>query len=157
MQAQQSKRKSRAPYLIALLAVLGLGIVALVHSIGNWTARARARKLENPVPATKENIGSGMMVYMDHCQRCHGENGDGKGEKASQLSVAPGNFTDAHKMKELTDGELYWQVTKGRDPMPDFESKLSVEARWQVVDYVRDFLPKPTAASSPKPETHKQP
>jgi mono/diheme cytochrome c family protein len=156
MQAHQSKRKSHAPYLIALLLVGGLGTTALVHSVSNWTARAKARKLQNPIPPTKENIGMGMMVYTDHCQRCHGEKGDGKGEKASQLSVAPGNFTDMHKMKDLTDGELYWQVTSGRDPMPGFQDKLSVEERWQVVDYVRDFLPKPTAASVPKAETPKQ-
>jgi len=31
-----------------------------------------------------------------------------------------------------------------------------VEERWQVVDYVRDFLPKPTAASVPEAETPKQ-
>jgi mono/diheme cytochrome c family protein len=155
MQAQQSKRKSHAPYLIALLLVVALGSMALVHAVSDWTARAKARKLQNPIPATKENIGSGMMVYTDHCQRCHGEKGDGKGEKASQLSVAPGNFTDTHKMTELTDGELYWQVTSGRDPMPGFQDKLTVEERWQVVDYVRDFLPKP--AAPPKADPPKQP
>ena len=47
-----------------------------------------------------------------------------KAKKPQELSVEPGNFTDARKMSALTDGQLYWQITKGRNPMPAFEDKL---------------------------------
>ena len=42
-------------------------------------------------------------------------------------------------MNRLTDGELYWQTTYGRRPMPAFAHKLSDEQRWKVVDYIRTF------------------
>jgi hypothetical protein len=42
-------------------------------------------------------------------------------------------------MRRRTDGELYWQITRGRLPMPAFEDKLSDLERWQLVDYIRTF------------------
>ena len=47
-------------------------------------------------------------------------------------------FANARAMAAITDGELYWQITKGARPMPSFES-LSEQERWQLVDYVRMF------------------
>jgi Cytochrome C oxidase, cbb3-type, subunit III len=57
------------------------------------------------------------------------------------LSVAPADFRDARAMAAISDGELYWQITKGARPMPSFES-LPEETRWQLVDYVRTFAPR---------------
>lgn len=130
------------PYLIALLLIAGLGVGVVVYSFSGWTATAKARKLQNPVPTTPEALAAGGKIYMDHCARCHGIDGDGKGDKADQLSVAPADFRDAHKWVGATDGELYWQVTKGNDPMPAYEDSLSEMQRWQVVDYIRQFSAK---------------
>lgn len=104
---------------------------------------AKARKLQNPVPSTAEALAAGKESYREHCQSCHGEHGDGKGDKADQLSVAPGDFTDARVVHRFADGELYWQITYGRRPMPEFASKLSEEKRWQLVDYIRTFALRP--------------
>jgi len=125
-------------FFLVLVITAGVGFYAAFH----WTPAARARKLKNPVPATDSALTAGMRVYEDHCLRCHGEEGDGNGEKASELSVAPTNFTDASAMNRATDGELYWEITKGRSPMPAFETKLSDMERWEAVDYIRTFAAK---------------
>jgi mono/diheme cytochrome c family protein len=125
--------------IIALFVILGAAIVLAAFSARDWSAMAKARKLQNPAPPTPEALAAGKESYRKHCQNCHGEHGDGKGEKAPELSVAPGDFTDAQKMRRLTDGELYWQITRGRRPMPSFADKLSDEQRWQAVDYIRTF------------------
>jgi len=39
----------------------------------------------------------------------------------------------------MTDGELFWKITAGRKPMPSFETKLSEDERWMLVDYIRTF------------------
>ena len=53
-------------------------------------------------------------------------------------------------MSRRTDGELFWQITRGRLPMPAFEDKLTDQERWQLVDYIRTFASKsPSAASGP--------
>jgi mono/diheme cytochrome c family protein len=139
MQSPPRKAKSGTPYLIALLLIAALGAGVIVYSFSDWTAAAKARKLQNPVATTPESLAAGRAVYMDHCARCHGVSGDGKTDKAEELSVAPADLTDAHKWNGVTDGELYWQVTKGKDPMPGYEDSLSETQRWQVVDYIREF------------------
>lgn len=152
VQTSQPKRTPRLIGTMGLLAALLLGMTAAFYAIQNWGALARTRRLKNPVPATPAALTAGLQVYRQHCQRCHGEQGDGKGEKAAELSVAPGDFTDAAKMRKLTDGELFFQVTKGRLPMPAFADKLSDMERWQVVDFIRTFTgTRPGATSSSIP------
>ena len=134
-----SKSGLRKLGLIALFGVLGISLLLVVYLARNWSVMAKARKLQNPVPSTAEALAAGKESYREHCQSCHGERGDGKGDKADELSVAPGDFTDARVMHRFADGELYWQITYGRRPMPEFASKLSEEKRWQLVDYIRMF------------------
>jgi mono/diheme cytochrome c family protein len=136
---------------LALLALsIGLAIVfiGMGFAVSNWREEAKARKLKNPVPSTPEALAAGKQLYQQHCQRCHGANGDGKGEKAPELSVAPGDFTDVAKMRRVVDGELYWQITAGRLPMPAFADKVSAEGRWELVDYIRTFAEKAAPQSS---------
>jgi mono/diheme cytochrome c family protein len=142
MPPQPPKRASRTPYLIALVLIAGLGAAVVIYSLSGWTASAKVKKLRNPVASTPAALAAGMDIYMAHCARCHGVTGDGKGDKSDQLSVAPADFADVQKWAGVTDGELYWQVTKGRDPMPGYEDSLSETQRWQVVDYIREFAAK---------------
>jgi len=142
-QSSQSKKILRRGGIVAVFAAVAAAVVAMAFAMQNWTALARARKLKNPFPPSSEALAAGSEVYTKHCRSCHGPSGDGKGEKASELSVAPGDFTDASKMDRLTDGELYWQTTKGRRPMPEFADKLNEQQRWDVVDYIRTFARKP--------------
>jgi mono/diheme cytochrome c family protein len=127
---------------------VALCVIALtaVYSIRNWRVYERARNLKNPVVATGSAIAAGKHLYADHCQKCHGVNGDGRGPKAAELSVAPGDFTNVKKIRGETDGELFWQITKGRFPMPSFEDKVSAEGRWELVDYIRTFAGKSSAS-----------
>src|ERR1700690_2548932 len=139
-------RKSRVLYFVALFLILVLGSIALIYGVSNWAAAERAKKLPNPAPPTEANLAAGKAVYANHCVQCHGDRGDGKGQKSQELSVEPGNFTDPRKMRDLTDGQLYWQITKGRNPMPGFEDKLAELQRWQAVDYIRGFVQAPAVA-----------
>jgi mono/diheme cytochrome c family protein len=91
---------------------------------------------------------------MDSCAQCHGEQGKGDGPDAPMYDVVPTNFTDAHMMAEMTDGEIFWKVSEGRRPMPSFKKRLTEEQRWQVVNYLRTFVPKP--APKPDPPAHKK-
>jgi mono/diheme cytochrome c family protein len=140
--------------LIAFVIVAVAGSV-IVYSLSDWNAPEKARQMRNPFPATPQTIGMGMSTYADRCENCHGEDGNGKGERAEKLSVAPTNFTDAHTMSQLTDGELFWKISEGHRPMPAFKGKLSEEERWQLVDYIRTFsqplVDSPAESSTPAP------
>jgi mono/diheme cytochrome c family protein len=142
------KKPGHLTFVVVLLLFFAAAISLMIYAVMQWNARAKARNLKNPVPATIASIAAGHQIYQQHCQSCHGANGDGKGEKAAELSTAPGDFTDAKKMSGLTDGELYWEITEGRHPMPAFADKLTEQERWEAVDYIRTFAAK-SAGSSP--------
>jgi len=56
----------------------------------------------------------------------------------------------------MTDGELFWKISEGRRPMPEFKKRLTEEQRWQLVNYVRTFAPKPAPAPKPTPAPSKK-
>jgi mono/diheme cytochrome c family protein len=49
-------------------------------------------------------------------------------------------------MSSVTDGEIFYQISQGRKPMPAFKKRLSEEERWQLVLYVRSLAPVPPAS-----------
>jgi mono/diheme cytochrome c family protein len=136
-------------FLVFIIVAIAGGI--MVYALSDWSAPQQARQMPNPVPATPQAIGAGMSTYMDRCQNCHGEDGNGKGPRADKLSVAPGDFTNAEAMRRQTDGELFWKISEGHRPMPAFKKKLSAEERWQLVDYIRTFTQPDNAAPAAAP------
>src|SRR5580658_809621 len=107
--------------ITVLVAVLAAASVALFMFVRAHSALAIARKMKNPVPATPAALAAGKQSYVEHCQKCHGEKGDGQGEKAAELTIAPSDFTNANEMGGLHDGQLFQEITKGELPMPAFE------------------------------------
>ncbi|HWG59753.1 MAG TPA: c-type cytochrome [Candidatus Acidoferrales bacterium] len=137
-------RQTKSNRILAIGAVVLFATVLfcgalLVRFLAQQSELAQARKLRNPVPASAAALSAGQNVYEHHCQSCHGAAGNGKGDRAQNLSVTPTDFTNAKKMSGIPDGELFWVTTKGHRPMPAFEKKLSDQERWQVVDYIREF------------------
>jgi mono/diheme cytochrome c family protein len=132
--------------LLGLLVAFFIVVLAggtVLYSFSDWSGRARAKKLQNPFPTTPEALSSARLDYAAHCQSCHGVSGDGKGERAERLSIAPADFGDAHAMGLQADGELFWMITEGHKPMPAFRGTMTDEQRWHLVDYVRSFATKP--------------
>jgi len=59
-------------------------------------------------------------------------------------------------MNHLTDGEIFYQITQGRKPMPSFRKKLTEDQRWKLVILVRSFaVPPSIPAKSPEPRAKK--
>jgi mono/diheme cytochrome c family protein len=132
--------------LAAFVVVAASGSVVML-ALSDWNAPAKAKNVPNPVAATAANVNMGMSIYRENCAKCHGDAGNGKGEKAGELSVAPTDFTNA-QMKGATDGELFWKISQGHRPMPAYKTKLNEEERWQLVDYIRTFAKAPTIESA---------
>jgi mono/diheme cytochrome c family protein len=131
-------------------AYLGLSLTVVVwaaaHGAKNWPAPEEAKKLKNPVPNTADSLAAAKVVYADNCAQCHGEAGKGDGPEAPMYDVKPADFSDAHMMGEMTEGEIFWKISEGRRPMPSFKKQLTDEQRWQLVNYLRTLAPKPAAA-----------
>ncbi len=98
--------------------------------------------MKNPVPVTEEGLAAARDLYLENCAQCHGEKGKGDGPQAAMYSVKPADFTNAQTMGEMTDGEIFYKMSEGRQPMPPFKKSLSEEKRWQLVRFLRTFAPK---------------
>lgn len=99
--------------------------------------------LTNPFGDDEEAIEAGQVIFETHCVACHGPEGVGDGPGAEGLDPKPANLSDHVMMPTLSDGYLFWRVSKGGaiDPfnsaMPVWEQALSEDERWQVISYVR--------------------
>lgn len=126
--------------MIAVAALLvGSGLL-LAHGSKPWPAPAKEKKRRNPVPATAASVQQGRMLYQGNCLLCHGEKGAGDGPWVEKLTVKPADLSDRHMMSEMTDGEIFWKVSTGRDPMPSFAENLTEEQRWHLVNYLRSLV-----------------
>lgn len=102
-----------------------------------WNVPESARKMKNPIRATAASIQKGKRLFAEHCAMCHGDGGKGDGPMAEALETKPSDLTDRARMASQSDGELFWKISKGNPPMPDFEKTLSKEEIWHLVNYLR--------------------
>lgn len=99
--------------------------------------------LDNPFSGDHEAIEAGETIFQTNCVPCHGPEGKGDGPSAEALDPKPVNLSDGTMMNMLSDGYLFWRVSKGGqvDPfnsaMPAWETSLTEEQRWEVISYVR--------------------
>jgi len=107
------------------------------ENVPKWPVPAEARERPNPVAASPDSLSAGAKLYREHCAICHGVSGDGKSAWAETLPEPPADLTDPAHMKRMTDGEIFWKISTGRDLMPPFAERLREEERWQVVNYLR--------------------
>jgi len=119
------------------LIFLAIGFAAFQPS--PWVVPPDAKEKKNPLVTSEEHLRVAKAIYMDKCANCHGDTGKGDGSEAMMYDPAPADFTDAAKMSKYTDGEMYYQITQGRKPMPSFRNKLTEEQRWEMVLLVRSF------------------
>jgi mono/diheme cytochrome c family protein len=146
--------------------LLGLVIVLILVSIGlaafhktPWSVPLEDKLRNNPLPANEANLNAAKPVYNEYCANCHGDTGKGDGSDAMMYDPAPSDLTEPKHMNHLTDGEIFYQITQGRKPMPSFRKKLTEDQRWQLVILVRSFIapatPTPALTKSPEPPPKK--
>jgi mono/diheme cytochrome c family protein len=143
-QANLKKRK------ILFASLVALACVALLYAILDrdkpWVVPEEANRRQNPLQSTESNLKSARAIYTDECAQCHGDRGKGDGPEAHLHDPAPSDLTDARHMNSITDGEIFYQITQGRKPMPSYKRRLTDEQRWQLVLFVRTF----SASAAPK-------
>jgi mono/diheme cytochrome c family protein len=103
-----------------------------------WHAPASAANTKNPVEADRHSVAAGRRLFSQYCATCHGMNGRGAG--AVPDLAAP-------DVQKQSDGELFWKIANGRPPMPAYNSMLTINQGWDLVNYIRSL---PSAASSPQ-------
>ncbi|HEX6730848.1 MAG TPA: cytochrome c [Pyrinomonadaceae bacterium] len=111
-------------------------------SKNTWELPADADKTKNPIAASPESVEKGKELYLErtkgNCIFCHGETGSGNEANLPQLRRKPADLSNKERMSAMTDGEVFWKLSKGiTGIMPAGEKRMSEEERWHVVNYVR--------------------
>lgn len=111
-------------------------------SKNTWELPDDADKTKNPTTASEESIAKGKELYLTgdkgNCVFCHGETGAGNEANLARLRRKPADISNKERMTAMTDGELFWKISKGINGiMPAGERRMSEEERWHVVNYIR--------------------
>jgi mono/diheme cytochrome c family protein len=123
----------------ALLLALAAGAAAQTKPQPKWEAPPEASQVQNPVKTDGRTVERGSQLFQLHCVGCHGESGIGDGKMGKVLGYKPADLT-LEKLNQQSDGEIYWKISKGREPMPTWEKQLTSRERWDLVSYLRTLL-----------------
>jgi mono/diheme cytochrome c family protein len=104
-----------------------------------WEAPPEAKGVQNPMRGDGRTVERGDKLFQRYCVACHGAQGTADGSLARKMGYKPANLS-LEGMQKLTDGEIYWKISKGRTPMPAFETQLSSRERWDLVSFVRTLV-----------------
>lgn len=129
--------------LACVVVLICLSIALAAFHRTPWVVPPDAKERKNPLNTRDVNLNAVKQVYIDRCSNCHGDTGKGDGSEAMMYDPTPSDLTDPVRMGKLTDGEIYYQITEGRKPMPSFKKKLTEEQRWQLVIFVRSLAGSP--------------
>jgi len=129
----------RLKLLGMIMVLLGSALIAVSvepESKEKWVAPGAEAQKKNPVAINDSSLAVGQKIYLQRCVGCHGRTGKGDGADAADLGIHPAKLSDA-AVQQQTDGELFWKVTVGKKPMPNYRSRLSPTDRWNVINYLR--------------------
>ena len=109
---------------------------------------------KNPVAPTPEGLAEARKLFGYNCAMCHGKVGDGKGDLAADMKLELRDWRDASSIEKMTDGEIFWIVSKGKGKMPGEGDRTAEKVRWNFVNLVRSFAKKGAAekAKSESPQ-----
>jgi mono/diheme cytochrome c family protein len=138
---------------------IAVGVMIGVELVGGLTLGENSAGL----------LGEGRRVYLANCVICHGEDGDGKGQGAAQLSVKPRDLrTGSFKFRSTPSGSLPQDDdlektlilgVRGTGMVP--QRHLGRDGRRVVIAYIKTFSERfakeqpqtPVAVPPPPPAT----
>jgi mono/diheme cytochrome c family protein len=135
--------KSVLPRISLVLLVTFLSVFSL------WAQKPKDQPAEykippadaakvNPVKPTPESLAKGKKLYGFDCAMCHGKDGDGKGDMASDMKNVT-DFTKPDALKNRTDGELFYVLRHGKGEMPPEGDRAKDDDIWHLVNYIRQL------------------
>jgi mono/diheme cytochrome c family protein len=103
--------------LVSLLVLLSCAVSARQEqkappagAAAEFKIPPEASKLPNPVKATPASLAAGKKTYGFDCAMCHGKDGDGKGDLATDMKSKLLDYRDPASLKDMTDGDLFYII-----------------------------------------------
>ncbi len=119
--------------------------------------REEAKPLTNPIPVSDASLHTGRTLFKIYCAACHGLTG--KADSPVSPKIGAISLVDSYVQETLTEGWVFGTITFGSYVMPAYgkprgredlrgSNDLSVEERWNVVNYVKHGLLKDSQAET---------
>lgn len=119
-----------------LLILIFLSAVSWIRVSGQvWEVPDDQKGKVAPMKFSPEMLKTGEALYQKNCISCHGIPGK---DNWAKLTPPPGDLAK-DKAQNQKDGEIFYRITAGKTPMPEFRNILSEDERWAVVSYLRSF------------------
>ena len=96
----------------------------------------------NPVKSSPEGLAEARKVFGYDCEMCHGAKGDGKGDVVESMKLTMRDWRDAATLAKLSDGEIFYIITKGKGKMMAEGERVPEKLRWNLVNLVRAMAAK---------------
>src|SRR6266849_10383361 len=124
---------------------------------GEYKISAEDAARVNPVKSSPEGLAEARKVFGYDCEMCHGAKGDGKGEVVESMKLTMRDWRDPATLAKLSDGEIFYIITKGKGKMMAEGDRVPEKLRWNLVNLVRALAAKgggeqkSAAAATPAP------
>jgi len=119
--------------LFTFLFLMGIQLVAQV-----WEVPAEQKMKVSPFRFNADSIKKGETIFLKNCLSCHGNPGK---KNWAKITPEPGDPA-SDRFQIQTDGDLFYKITTGKVPMPEFRNILSENERWNIIAFFRSFNPK---------------
>jgi mono/diheme cytochrome c family protein len=141
------QKKFVALCVFALAGVAGARLAGQDKPKTQTTAPAFAipaedAKRANPVKSSPASIADGKHAFATQCAMCHGKDGDGKGDLATDMKLTLKDYRDPAALKDVTDGEMFYIIMHGKGDMPGEEDRMKPDQTWNLINYIRSFAHK---------------
>ena len=104
------------------------------------------RRIEIPdaLLSSTDARARGRALFLEHCALCHGERGDGHGQRTEALTRAPRDFTNVEWRRSTSTRRVFFAIREGLagTPMPQWKS-LSEQDAWNLTAYVMSLAGSP--------------
>lgn len=100
-------------------------------------SKEQIKNLRNPIPFSPAIVEEGKSLFADFCSQCHGK-GDGKGVLV-ELKKFPPTPSFNKELSDLTSGEMFVSISRGKNYMGQYKSILTMEERWKIIHYLNSL------------------
>lgn len=138
-------------FVATLIAVVTLANAASAQQPAAAPAAATAPAQKNPVKATAESQAKAKQIFSNDCSMCHNDNGNGKSDLATSMSLTLPDLSDPKTLDSVPDADLFILIRNGKDKMPGEDAGRAKDNDiWNLVTYVRNLSKVPGASTAAK-------
>ncbi len=115
----------------------------IARSVRNFAIPRAARRENNPLQISADNLQTGREIFLARCANCHGIDGSGTTPVGRSLYPRVPDLR-SRQTQNLSDGEIHYIIENGVQltGMPAWGSPhQQTDDLWQLVIFIRDLRP----------------